>query len=60
VGGPDSRWLDPVLDDPVCVDRSEGIILGKGVALISSSVSLPHLCLLSAAKLYVSKFEPNF
>jgi hypothetical protein len=31
---------------------SEGGILGQGVALVSSSVLLPHLCVISTAKLY--------
>jgi hypothetical protein len=37
----------------------EGGILGQGVALVLSSVSLLHLHVISAAKLYVSKFELN-
>jgi hypothetical protein len=44
VGGPESRQLDPVLGDSIGIDRfSVSDILGKGVALVSLSVSLPHL-----------------
>jgi hypothetical protein len=44
---------------PYALTTVEDGILGQGVALVSSSVSLLRLYLLSAAKLYVSKFELN-
>jgi hypothetical protein len=37
----------------------EGDILGQSVSLVLLIVSLPHLHVISAAKLYVSKFELN-
>jgi hypothetical protein len=44
VGGLDSGWLYPLLGDFVGVDHfTMSDILGKGVALVSLSVSLSYL-----------------
>jgi hypothetical protein len=45
VGGPDLGRLDFVLGGAV-LTTAEGGILGQGVAPVSLSVSLLHLCLL--------------
>jgi hypothetical protein len=45
VSGPDST-VGPVLRDPLALTASEDGTVGQGVALVSSSDSLPHLRIL--------------
>jgi hypothetical protein len=37
VSSPDSTTVKPILEDLIC-------ILGQGVVIVSSSISLPYLC----------------
>jgi hypothetical protein len=49
VSGPHSM-VGPMLGDPQALTSSEGGIVGQGVALVSSSDSLPHSCILFCCK----------
>jgi hypothetical protein len=54
VGGPDST-VGPMLEDPYALTASEGDILEQGVALISSSLSLLHPCIIFCCKTLLSQ-----
>jgi hypothetical protein len=59
VRGSDSA-VGPYSETPYVLTASEDDILGQGVALVSSSVSLPQLCVIHLLQnSVVSKLEPK-
>jgi hypothetical protein len=52
-----SRQLDPCWETPWASTASEDGTIGQGVALVSSSDSLPHPCIFPLQNCVVSKLE---